>query len=239
MAWEGTHHWESSCITSLGCEPLTTYIDNCIGKTSSQLTTCRISFFAHPTLAESRAISDFSHVLQNAHGCFEEPAPRNLQFLVMASGEQALNRALSNARTRLYMDIVREATRIYLLRASRGNNGVPTLSAKPGLEIPEENPEAANDIFATHIVHIRHLIGQVDPTAPGSHTIVWPAFVAAAESRSLQDREFFSAVLRRIWESTGYTNVLRGLDALPHIWEGQTRGERWTAALTGLKTVVM
>lgn len=86
---------------------------------------------------------------------------------------------------------------------------------------------------------MRQLLEQVNPTAPGSHTIVWPAFVAASESRSLDDREFFSAVLRRIWESTGYLNVLRGLDALPQIWEGQARGERWTAALPGLKTVVM
>lgn len=136
------------------------------------------------------------------------------------------------------MDIVREATEIYLLRASSGKNGSLTSSAVT-VQVMEENIEPTDDIFATRVAHIRQLFERVDPTAPGSHTIVWPAFVAAAESRSLDDRKFFSAVLQRIWNSTGYSNVSKALDALPQIWEGQTRGERWTAALPGLKTVVM
>lgn len=213
--------------------------------TSCQLTKFRISFFAHPTLAESRAITDFSHVLQDPRGSLDEPAPRRklpLQFLIATSEEQAWDRAISNARTKLYVDIVCEATEIYLLRASSGNNHMPVLSNPSEIagQPPEERIEPLNDdILASRVAHVRHLFEQVDPAAPGSHTIVWPAFVAAAESRSLDDREFFSAVLRRIWESTGYSNVVRGLDALPQIWEGQTRGERWTAALPGLKTVVM
>lgn len=206
----------------------------------------RISFFAHPTLAESSSISAFVQLV-------EKPPPRRnppLQFLIAASGEQAWNRALSNARTKLYVDIVRAATEIYLLRARFGNtihgSELPTSSAvlETDPALPGEVEELAaelhhTDIFAPRIAHMRQLLEQVEPSAPGSHTIVWPAFVAAAESRTPEDRDFFSAVLRRIWASTGYLNVLRGLDALPEIWEGQTRGERWTAALPGLKTVVM
>lgn len=143
-----------------------------------------------------------------------------------------------NARTQLYLDIVREGTEIYVLRAGTGNNGPSSSSAISG-EVPETDTDSAGDTLAHRIAHIRSLFEQVDPSAPGSHTLVWPAFVAAAESRMLEDRQFFSAILRRIWESTGYANVLRGLDGLPQIWDGQARGERWTAVLPSLKTFVM
>lgn len=126
----------------------------------------------------------------------------------------------SDARTRLYVDLMREATEVYNLRAS----------------CPEDTTSSA---VAVPIARLRMLFDRVDSAAAGAHVVVWPAFVAAAEARTSEERTYFSDVLRRLWESTGYANVLKGLEALPTIWERQERGEQWTALLPSLNTVVM
>jgi hypothetical protein len=165
-------------------------------------------------------------------------------------------RELFDMRTRLYMEITRVATEIYVLRAhspDENNNGplenktskkmettvLPLLSNLDATETALDDTYSPYDNMPDRIAHIRRLFDEVDPSAPGSHTIVWPAFIAAAESREEDDRVFFSSILRRLWRSTGYGNVLRGLDALPKLWERQGRGQRWTAALQELTTVVM
>ena len=216
----------------------------------------RISFFAYPALGESQAIADFSRVLNDPLGSFEQYAPRerqSLDFLVHTNRPQSPTRAPLDSRTKLYMEIVRDATEIYLLRARTSDDlsyvKAPVTVAASLMQLPApimdatdavlENLHVPSVTMQTRIEHIRNLFNQVDPLAPGSHTIVWPAFVAAAESREDDDREFFSATLRRIWESTGYANVLGGLNALPGMWERQEQGQRWTAALPSLKTVVM
>lgn len=169
-------------------------------------------------------------------------APRQhmpLEFLVTTNEAQASSMTLVDSKTQLYIDIVQEATEIYRLRVntpeySSTSSGVT--QSEP-LEDPALWP--ALDDTAFRLASIRCLFEQVDPFAPGSHTIVWPAFVAAAESQSDDDRAFFVAILQRIWESTRYANVLKGLDALPGIWEGQKHGRNWTSMLSTLKTVVM
>lgn len=115
---------------------------------------------------------------------------------------------------------MRHATETYLLRAQ---------SATTPLD--ERQMQRTVD-------HMRELFQEVDSGAPGAHTLVWPAFVAAAEAQDVINRRFFSAVLQEIWETTGYVNVLRGLEALPMIWEQQGR-RRWTVMLPDLKVVVM
>lgn len=140
------------------------------------------------------------------------------------------------------MTIFREATEIYLIRANATEQVESTLSAPLSSAASGTCTSAfasTCDSIAPRLAHLRKLFEQVDSSAPGSHTVVWPSFVAAAESRSEDDKEFFTAILRRIWDETSYANVLRALDALPVIWEKQSLSHNWTAALPDLKTVVM
>lgn len=191
-----------------------------------------------------------------SHQQLKQRQRQSVEFLVSTDQLPTSTQGLFDSRTRLYMEITRAATEIYVLRActpddtASGTAGPPTTTRSETTVLPllpnlDATETAIDDTYSPlesmpdRIAHMRGLFEQVDPSAPGSHTIVWPAFIAAAESREEDNREFFSSILRRLWQSTGYANVLRGLDALPALWERQGRGQRWTAALQELKTVVM
>ncbi|KAI3394040.1 hypothetical protein diail_3305 [Diaporthe ilicicola] len=222
------------------------------------LSRSRISFFAYPILGESEAVADFSKLLNGlmaSHKQLEQRHRQSLEFLVSTDQLPKSTQGLFDSRTRLYMEITRAATEIYVVRvrspddASFDTDGITTRASEtmvlPLLSNLDATETAIDDTYSPvesmpdRIAHIRGLFEQVDLSAPGAHTIVWPAFIAAAESREEDDREFFSSILRQLWQSTGYANVQRGLDALPVLWERQGRGQRWTAALQELKTVVM
>lgn len=162
-----------------------------------------------------------------------------LEFLVTTNEAHASSLTLIDARTQLYIDIVQEATEIYRLRVNTPHNNSTISSVPQAQNIDAPTFWPTTDANAPQVASIRRLFEQVDPFAPGSHTIVWPAFVAAAESQSDEDRAFFVAILQRIWESTRYANVLKGLDALLGIWEEQKHGRNWTSMLSTIKTVVM
>lgn len=199
--------------------------------------------------------SKFLNGLMASHEQLKQRQRQSVEFLVSTDQLPTSTQGLFDSRTRLYMEITRAATEIYVLRAcapddnAPGTAGPPTTRSEttvlPLLPNLDATETAIDDTYSPlesmpdRLAHMRCLFEQVDPSAPGSHTIVWPAFIAAAESREEDNREFFSSILRRLWQSTGYANVLRGLDALPALWERQGRGQRWTAALQELKTVVM
>lgn len=214
--------------------------------------------FAYPILGESKAVADFSKFLNGlmaSHEQLKQRQRQSVEFLVSTDQLPTSTQGLFDSRTRLYMEITRAATEIYVLRACTPDDNSPgaaigpttrsettVLPLLPNLDATEtamDDTYSPLESMPDRIAHIRGLFEQVDPSAPGSHTIVWPAFIAAAESREEDNREFFSSILRRLWQSTGYANVLRGLDALPALWERQGKGQRWTAALQELKTVVM
>ena len=172
-------------------------------------------------LSESEAIEDFSQVLQDPLTSFEQYAPRRRhEYQLSVTNDSSPSPAVIFTQTQLYVEIMRYATEIYLLRARSSM-------------IPVDEQQ-----MLEKIMHIRYLFQCVDQQAPGAHTLVWPAFVAAAETQEDENRVFFSAILRRIWEETGYANVLRGLESLPSIWK-QQRQRRWTSILPNLKIVVM
>lgn len=211
---------------------------------STFLTISRISFFAYPFLGESKAITDISYIFKDPPAASEQLAPRQhmpLEFLVAMNEAQASQMTLVDSRTQLYIDIVGEATEIYRLRVNTPDSGSRTTSSAvtqspQSREGPPLWPASDDEI---RLASLRCLFEQVDCFAPGSHTIVWPAFVAAAESQSDDDRAFFVSILQSIWEWTRYANVLKGLDALPGIWAEQKLGRNWTSMLSTLKTVVM
>lgn len=181
-------------------------------------------------LGESNAIADFSRVLSDpghtGAGPEQPPSLRKQQQLPIFTNSIADDLPV-NARTQLYMDIFRQATEIYLLRARAAPSADSLLADVDHFEMP------------ARVTHMRSLFERVEPDAEGAHILVWPGFVTAAEARKEDDRRYFAAVLQRIWETTGYANVRRGLDALPGIWARQGGQQRWTAALPELRTVVM
>jgi Fungal specific transcription factor domain len=120
----------------------------------------------------------------------------------------------------LFKKIYHLTTQVYLLRAQ-----------SDALHIENTN-------LAQTTGELTDLLIAADPTEKGAHALVWPYFVAAAESESPLERQLFVDRLQYIWETTKYRNVLVGMDALPKIWRRRGQ-ERWTSGLPKLPTVVM
>lgn len=123
-------------------------------------------------------------------------------------------------RIRLYNEAFRRAAQIYLHRSRSYLN--------PG-----------NDFQAMEMLNdFQQLLIDLDPTTQGAHTLVWPYFIAAAESSTETHRQYFVEKLRHIESATGYRNVSVAIQKLPDLWKRQ-RTERWTISLPRLMTVVM
>lgn len=120
----------------------------------------------------------------------------------------------------LYNEAYRQARNIYLFRAE----------ARSGV---------VDEVRMTQLVEqLRFMLLELDPTTEGAHALVWPYFIAAAESRDEANRQFFYARLEHIWESTGYNNVKVALVELRKIWTKQ-RFQRWTSIIPEIATVIM
>jgi hypothetical protein len=121
---------------------------------------------------------------------------------------------------RYYSEAYRQASAIYLMRAQ---------SDFINLEDP---------LAIKLVARLKDLLIDVDPSSAGAYTLVWPYFVAAAESVLTEHRVFFRQRLEHIWEATHYRNVKVAIEALERIWA--KRGEkRWTAMLPSIATVIM
>ncbi|KAH6949730.1 hypothetical protein BKA56DRAFT_606829 [Ilyonectria sp. MPI-CAGE-AT-0026] len=114
-----------------------------------------------------------------------------------------------------HRDVLRVSSEIYLLRAESRS-------------VPVDEVRMAN-----LVQQLRGLFEYLN-RKPGSHTLAWSSFIAAAEAYSQEDRIFFSTQLRRSWEVTGYKNVLQALEILPTIWQ-QSADERWTQSFAAMK----
>ncbi|KAI0852111.1 hypothetical protein F5Y00DRAFT_251499 [Daldinia vernicosa] len=113
----------------------------------------------------------------------------------------------------VYEQLFRLAGEIYTTRAES--------------EAPLPSPEY---YMEDRVQEMRSLYEKLDPTAPGSHVVVWPIFVAAAESVSQDHREYFTTALKRIYSVVGYANISRGLMVLPELWAQRSR-KSWTSAI--------
>jgi len=123
----------------------------------------------------------------------------------------------------LYNEAFRQARDIYLLRA-QANSCV----------IDESHETRMRQL----IQQLKLLLAELDPTTEGAHTLVWPYFIAAAESRDECDRQFFYKRLEHIWTTSGYENVKVALVELERIWQMQ-RLQRWTSIVPRIATIIM
>ncbi|KAK4543044.1 hypothetical protein LTR36_005821 [Oleoguttula mirabilis] len=117
----------------------------------------------------------------------------------------------------------RQARAIYLRRA---------ISSGPA----SSSTDTTDTILAVET--LRRLLLTVDPTAPAAHSLVWPYFVAGAESTTEEHKEFFKGRLEYLLASTGYANVRVALDTLRELWAGGAE-ERWTARLPKTTSVII
>ncbi|KAF4980323.1 hypothetical protein FZEAL_3640 [Fusarium zealandicum] len=79
-----------------------------------------------------------------------------------------------------------------------------------------------------HMVEqLRHKVLGLDASTKGSHALVWTYFVAAAESKLPEHREFFSGRLGALYQVTGFGSIPVALQALKTIWAKQGL-QRWT-----------
>lgn len=119
----------------------------------------------------------------------------------------------------LYHEAFCQARAIYLLRSQI------ILTEEEEAEMP------------LRVERLKQLLIDLDPTAEGAHTLVWPYFIAGAESIIQADRDFFYTRLGHVWETTGYRNVLVAMNALQDIWKRPD--EPWTWWLPRIATVIM
>lgn len=61
----------------------------------------------------------------------------------------------------------------------------------------------------------------------GAHALVWPYFIAAAESSIQEHRNFFSDRLKALYQYTQFHSIPAGLKSLDVIWRRQG-SRKWT-----------
>ncbi|KAI5458800.1 fungal-specific transcription factor domain-containing protein [Mariannaea sp. PMI_226] len=72
----------------------------------------------------------------------------------------------------------------------------------------------------------------------GENVLVWPVFIAALESCSLEHRAIFEQFLRRQHQRNGFGNILRALELLKTIWARKSNKD-WPAILPEPQVFVM
>lgn len=166
---------------------------------------------------ELGAIADFKEVQPSPVLFIEQYAQR--QRGTQEFGPLALDPKGYLQHFPLYEAIYRIAGEVYLLRAQSHVLFVD----RSGME--------------EKIAQIRALCERVDFSEPGAHALVWPSFVAAAETRYDEHRRFFCGILRSCWKITGYASILKGIKVLDDVWAQEQR--RWTALLPECKGFIM
>jgi hypothetical protein len=95
------------------------------------------------------------------------------------------------------------------------------------LTMQQNNALLPDAVVNTTLNMLGTLIAPITKTAPGAHTLVWVYFIAAAESRTHDDRIFFSQRLRELYDIGRFGNIPVALATLERIWNLDLR-QRWT-----------
>ncbi|KAH0843379.1 hypothetical protein AYO21_09937 [Fonsecaea monophora] len=109
----------------------------------------------------------------------------------------------------LYKSAIHMACNIYLKRVTSG---------------PPHSETVAD------LARLKGLCERIQPTTPGHHTLVWVYFIAAAESSTLEHRDFFTMRLQEVFSRTRFHNIPTALAALQEFWKVQSE-RRWTEIL--------
>lgn len=88
---------------------------------------------------------------------------------------------------------------------------------------------------------ISHFISTLETfplRSPGEHILIWPCFIAAAESMSPRHRAYFEKFLSRQHVRNGFGNIPKALDLLKRIWADESRHD-WPDLIPGPKVFIM
>lgn len=88
------------------------------------------------------------------------------------------------------------------------------------------------------IERLKCLVEPITADTPGAHALVWVYFIAAAESRAVAHRLFFSQRLSELYEVGKFGNIPVALKTLKRIWNLE-RGERWTEHFGSIERVLI
>ena len=96
------------------------------------------------------------------------------------------------------------------------------------LTMQQNNALLPDAVVNTTLEMLRTLVLPITKATPGAHTLVWVYFIAAAESRTLGDRMFFSQRLGELYDIGRFGNIPVALATLNRIWALDHSQQRWT-----------
>ena len=89
-----------------------------------------------------------------------------------------------------------------------------------------------------NINNLLERISLIPPCSPGAHALVWPCFVAGAETADPGQRAFFADYMNSIYARTKFRNIPTAVRSLERIW-ARKGGKRWTQCLPELSNVLV
>ncbi|OAA52129.1 Fungal transcriptional regulatory protein [Cordyceps fumosorosea ARSEF 2679] len=114
-------------------------------------------------------------------------------------------------------EVMKQACRIFECRASK-----------------TVTPEAS----IASVERMRQIVTGMDLERDGSHALVWPFFVAAAESTLPAHREFFASRLERLFSNTRFGSIPVALNTLRYIWS-KSATTSWTDVVARERQVLI
>ncbi|KAI1394413.1 uncharacterized protein F4822DRAFT_388116, partial [Hypoxylon trugodes] len=95
------------------------------------------------------------------------------------------------------------------------------------------DPEAPHDLLS----NFRLTLELLPESAEGERVLIWPVFIAASASSTLEERDYFVKFLKKQFSRSRFVNIIRALESLEEIW---VRGmqENWTKLLSEQKVFV-
>ncbi|KAJ3491157.1 hypothetical protein NLG97_g5649 [Lecanicillium saksenae] len=88
------------------------------------------------------------------------------------------------------------------------------------------------------VERMRQTVIDMDMETDGSHALVWPFFIAAAESTLPEHREFFAGRLKLLFSNTRFGSIPVALDTLEYIWS-KSDTTSWTDIVTSERQVLI
>lgn len=74
-------------------------------------------------------------------------------------------------------------------------------------------------------------LGRLALDCPARHLLVWPTFIVAMESKTIELQEFYTNALLAQYRHLGFANVLKALDYLAMFWADRDNDD-WTKLCT-------
>jgi hypothetical protein len=94
------------------------------------------------------------------------------------------------------------------------------------------------DLQDSTIRDLIECISLIPPHSPGAHALVWPCFIAGAESSDPVRRAFFVDYMNSIYARTKFRNIPIAVQSLRNLWANKG-DKRWTQCLPEISRVLV